>query len=457
MLEMLDVVMLSRLQFMFTVIIHYFFVPLTIGLALLVAYMEFRYWRTGNPLYDKMSRFWMRLFLVNFGVGLATGITMEFQFGMNWAGYSRFVGDIFGAPLAAEGIFAFFLESTFIGLLVFGRDKISKGMRFFAAAMVSLGTTMSAFWILAANSWQHTPAGFIINEELNRAEMTNFAEVIFNPSTVIRFSHVMLGAYVLTAFFVIAISAYYLLKNKNIPLAKKSIKIAVTLGLVASLTQVFTGHASSVRVAETQPAKLAAYEAHWETEANAPLLLFAIPDYENETNKFEIGIPGLLSYLTYGDRNESVQGLKETVKEDRPTVLGNFIAFRVMIALGMLFILWTMYLAYQIRRGTLWDNHFALKTALILLPAPYIANSLGWIVTEWGRQPWIVYGVLRTTDGVSQLSTVELFLSLGLFVGIYTFLCYLMVHLMVKEVKKFDMDTAFPKREKETDKKEATV
>ncbi|WNF37529.1 cytochrome ubiquinol oxidase subunit I [Bacillaceae bacterium IKA-2] len=457
MLEFLDLVMLSRLQFMFTIIVHYFFVPLTIGLASILAFIEFRYWRTKDPLYDKMSRFWMKLFLVNFGVGLATGITMEFQFGMNWAGYSRFVGDIFGAPLAAEGIFAFFLESTFIGLLVFGRDKISKGMRFFSAAMIALGTTMSAFWILAANSWQHTPAGFIINEELNRAEMTNFAEVIFNPSTVIRFSHVMLGAYVLTAFFVIAISAYYLLKNKNIPLAKKSIKIAVTLGLLASFTQVFTGHASSVRVAETQPAKLAAYEAHWETEANAPLLLFAIPDYENETNKFEIGIPGLLSYLTYGDRNEPVQGLKETPKEDRPTILGNFIAFRVMIALGILFILWTTYLAYQIIRGTLWDNHFALKTSLILLPAPYIANSLGWIVTEWGRQPWIVYGLLRTTDGVSQLSRVELFLSLGFFIGIYTFLCYLLIYLMVKEVKKFDMETAFDIGQDDRDKKEATV
>ncbi|WP_261179716.1 cytochrome ubiquinol oxidase subunit I [Anaerobacillus sp. CMMVII] len=443
MFEMLDVLMLSRLQFMFTVIVHYFFVPLTIGLAVFIAFMEFRYWRTGNPLYDKMARFWTKLFLVNFGVGLATGITMEFQFGMNWAGYSRFVGDIFGAPLAAEGVFAFFLESTFIGLLVFGRDKISKGMRFFAALMISLGTTMSSFWIIAANSWQHTPAGFIINEEMNRAEMVNFAEAIFNPSTMVRFFHVLQGAYILSAFFVIAISAYYLLRKKNIPLAKKSMKYAVIFGLVFSVTQAFSGHSHSVLVAETQPAKLAAYEAHWETESNAHLLLFAIPDYENETNKFEIGIPGLLSYLTHGDRNEPVLGLKEFPADERPSILGNFIAFRVMIGLGMIFIFWTIYLAFQMRRGTLYDNHFALKTSLLLLPTPYLANTAGWIVAEWGRQPWIVYGVLRTADGVSQLSTMELVLSLGFFIGIYTFLLYLMIYLMVKEVKKFDMEKAF--------------
>ncbi|WP_245747430.1 cytochrome ubiquinol oxidase subunit I [Anaerobacillus alkalidiazotrophicus] len=452
MFEMLDVLLLSRLQFMFTVIVHYFFVPLTIGLAFLIACMEFKFWKTKNPLYDKMARFWTKLFLVNFGVGLATGITMEFQFGMNWAGYSRFVGDIFGAPLAAEGVFAFFLESTFIGLLVFGRDKISRGMRLFAAIMVSLGTTLSSFWIIAANSWQHTPAGFIINEEMNRAEMVSFVEAVFNPSTMVRFFHVIFGAYILTGFFVIAISAYYLLKKKNIPLAKKSMKYGVVFGLIFSILQAYSGHSHSVLVSQTQPEKLAAYEAHWETEENASLLLFAIPDYENETNKFEIGIPGLLSYLTYGDRTTPVLGLKEFPEDERPPVLGNFISFRVMIGLGLVFIFWTVYLAFQMRRGKLYENHFALKTSLLLLPTPYIANTAGWIVAEWGRQPWIVYGVLRTADGVSQLSALELVISLVFFIGIYSFLMYLMVYLMVKEVKKFDMDTAFTDKKTGTDK-----
>ncbi len=445
MLEMFDVLLLSRIQFMFTIIVHYFFVPLTIGLAFLIACMEFRYWKTRNPLYDQMARFWTKLFLVNFGVGLATGITMEFQFGMNWAGYSRFVGDIFGAPLAAEGVFAFFLESTFIGLLVFGRDKISRGMRLFAAVMVSLGTTLSSFWIIAANSWQQTPAGFIINEKLNRAEMVSFVEAVFNPSTIVRFLHVIFGAYILAGFFVIAISAYYLLKKKNIPLANKSMKYGVIFSLVFSIMQAYVGHSHSALVAETQPAKLAAFEAHWETQGEAPLLLFAIPDAENETNKFEIGIPGLLSYLTFGDRREPVLGLKEFPEDERPQVLGNFIAFRVMIGFGLVIIFWTIYLAFQIRRGTLADNQFALKTSLLLLPTPYIANTAGWIVTEWGRQPWIVYGVLKTADGVSQLTTLELVVSLVFFIGVYSFLLYLMIYLMVKEVKKFDMDTFIPK------------
>lgn len=451
---MLDVVLLSRLQFMFTILVHYVFVPLTIGLAVLIAFMEFKYWRTKDPVYDKMARFWTKLFLINFGVGVATGITMEFQFGTNWAGYSRFVGDIFGAPLAAEGVFAFFLESTFIGLLVFGRDKLSRGMRFVAAFLVALGTTLSSFWIIAANSWQHTPAGYRINEELNRAEMTNFFEAIFNPSTLVRFNHTIVGAYILAAFFVLSISAYFLLKGKNVPIAKKSIKIAVVFGLVFSIVQAISGHAHAVLVGETQPAKLAAYESHWETKANAPLLLFAIPDYENETNKFEIGIPGVLSLLAHNDINAPVTGLKEFPKEDRPTVLGNFIAFRVMVGLGTIFIFWMTYLFIQMIRGKLYDNKFALKVSLLMLPTPYIANSAGWILTEWGRQPWIVYGVLRTEDGVSQLSTSQLLLSLGFFVGVYIFLLYLMIYLMVREVKKFDMNTAFPQSDNE---KEATA
>lgn len=446
---MLDVLFLSRFQFTFTAIVHYFFVPLTIGLAVLIAYMEYKYWRTKDPLYDKMARFWLKLFLINFGVGLATGITMEFQFGTNWAAYSRYVGDIFGAPLAAEGVFAFFLESVFIGLLVFGKDKISKGMRFFSALMVAIGTNLSAFWIIAANSWQQTPAGYKINEELGRAELTSFADAIFNPSTIVRFSHVVEGAYITAAFFVLAISCYFLIKKKNIELAKESIKIAVVFGLVFSILQAFSGHAHSALVAETQPAKLAAYEAHWETEENASLLLFAIPDYENEKNSFEIGIPGMLSFLTYNDTSKPVTGLKEFAEEDRPSVFGNFISFRIMVGLGVLFIVWMTYLAFQLRGGRLFTNQFALKTSLWLLPTPLIANSFGWIVAEWGRQPWAVYGLLRTEDAVSQLSGVEVLISVVLFVGIYSFLMYLMVYLMVKEVKKFNMDIHIPNETKE--------
>ncbi|OEH84531.1 cytochrome D ubiquinol oxidase subunit I [Desulfuribacillus stibiiarsenatis] len=438
---MLDVLLLSRLQFTFTAIVHYFFIPLTLGLAVLIAYMEYKYWRTNSPLYDKMSRFWTKLFLVNFAIGVATGITMEFQFGTNWAAYSRYVGDIFGAPLAAEGVFAFFLESTFIGLLVFGRDKISRGMRFFAALMVAFGTNLSAFWILAANSWQQTPAGYKINEELNRAEMTSFFDAVFNPSTLVRFSHVLEGAYITAAFFIMAVSAYYLLKKKNVELAKESMKIAVVFGLVFALLQPISGHSHATQVAELQPAKLAAYEAHWETRENAPLLLFAIPDYANETNKFEIGIPGMLSFLTYLDASQPVTGLKDIPAEERPPVLSTFLSFRIMVGIGMFMIAWMIYLAILARKGTLYTNQFALKYALYFLPLPIIANSFGWVVTELGRQPWTVYGLITTAESVSHLTAIEVLISLVLFMGIYTFLGYLMVYLMVKEIKKFNMDT----------------
>ncbi|MBS3969654.1 MAG: cytochrome ubiquinol oxidase subunit I, partial [Clostridia bacterium] len=291
----MDVVLLSRLQFTLTAIVHYFFVPLTLGLAVLIAYMEYKYWRTNEKIYDRMARFWTRLFLINFAVGVATGITMEFQFGTNWADYSRFVGDIFGAPLAAEAVFAFFLESTFIGLLVFGRDKISRGMRFFSAVMVAVGTNLSAFWIIAANSWQQTPAGFVI--EGNRAFLTSFSEAIFNPSTLIRLTHTLEGAYITTAFFVIAVSSYYLLNKRNTEIARKSLKIGVVFGLVFAVLQLVSGHSHAVQVANTQPAKLAAYEAHWDTTERASMVLFAIPNAAEEKNNLEIAVPGLLSFL----------------------------------------------------------------------------------------------------------------------------------------------------------------
>ena len=438
---MLDLLLLSRLQFTFTVIVHYFFVPLTLGLAVLIAYMEFKFWRTNNQLYDKMARFWTKLFLINFAIGVATGITMEFQFGTNWSAYSRYVGDIFGAPLAAEGVFAFFLESTFIGLLVFGRDKISRGMRFFSALMVALGTNLSAFWILAANSWQQTPAGYTINETMNRAEMTNFAEVIFNPTTLVRFSHVLEAAYITAAFFLLAVSAYYILKKRNVDLAKESMKIAIVFGLVFALLQGVSGHTHGQLVGKYQPEKLAAYEANWETKENAPLLLFAIPDYENEKNKFEIGIPGMLSFLTHNDTSVPVTGLRDFPKDERPPVFGTFISFRIMVGIGIFIIAWMIYLLVQLRRGKLFDNDSAMKAAIYLLPLPFIANSFGWVVAEWGRQPWAVYGLLKTADGVSRLSGLEVLISLVLFMGIYTFLGILMVYLMVREVKKFDVDT----------------
>jgi cytochrome d ubiquinol oxidase subunit I len=432
----LNVEILSRLQFTLTAIVHYFFVPLTIGLAVLIAYMEFRYWRTNQEIYDKMARFWTRLFLINFAVGVATGITMEFQFGTNWAGYSRFVGDIFGAPLAAEGVFAFFLESTFIGLLVFGRNKISRGMRFFSALMVAFGTNLSAFWIIAANSWQQTPAGYVV--EGNRAYLTNFAEALFNPSTVPRFIHTLEGAYITAAFFVIGVSAYYLLKNKNVELAKKSLQIGIVFGLIFSVLQLFSGHIHAQQVANTQPAKFAAYEALWETTDSTPLILVAWPDEKNEQNRFELAVPGMLSLLLYNNSSQPIAGLDQFAPEERPPVWATFFSFRIMVGLGLAIVGLMMYSAYQLYQGSIYNNRFTLTMLLYLIPLPFIANTFGWIVAELGRQPWIVYGLLRTAEAVSSLSVAEVLISLVLFMAIYTFLGILMVYLMVKEVQRFD-------------------
>ena len=438
---MMDVVLLSRLQFTLTAIVHYFFVPLTLGLAVLIAYMEYKYWRTNEKIYDRMARFWTRLFLINFAVGVATGITMEFQFGTNWADYSRFVGDIFGAPLAAEAVFAFFLESTFIGLLVFGRDKISRGMRFFSAVMVAVGTNLSAFWIIAANSWQQTPAGFVI--EGNRAFLTSFSEAIFNPSTLIRLTHTLEGAYITTAFFVIAVSSYYLLNKRNTEIARKSLKIGVVFGLVFAVLQLVSGHSHAVQVANTQPAKLAAYEAHWDTTERASMVLFAIPNAAEEKNNLEIAVPGLLSFLVYNDASKPVTGLKEFPREERPPVGINFFSFRIMVGIGLLIILVMAYSGYQLARGTIYDNRNLLTGLLYMLPLPYIANTTGWIVAEVGRQPWAVYGVLTTADAVSNISAAEVMITLVLFLGVYAFLGALMVYLMAREVRKFDEDVVF--------------
>ncbi|MEW6622907.1 MAG: cytochrome ubiquinol oxidase subunit I [Bacillota bacterium] len=443
----MDVVLLSRLQFTFTAIFHYFFVPLTLGLAVLIAYMEFKYWRSGEKTYDKMARFWTRLFLINFAVGVASGITMEFQFGTNWAQYSRFVGDIFGAPLAAEGVFAFFLESTFIGLLVFGRDKISRGMRFFAAIMVAVGTNLSAFWIIAANSWQQTPAGYAL--EGNRAVLTSFSEAVFNPSTLPRFIHTLEGAYITAAFFVIGISAYYLLKNKNVEIARGSLKIGIVFGLIFAVLQLFSGHMHAKQVAFTQPAKLAAYEAHWETSERASMVLFALPDPAAEKNRLEIAVPGMLSFLIHNDSSKAVQGLKDFSREERPPVALNFFSFRIMVAIGLAMIMVMTYTGYELYRGTVYDNRRLLTLLLYLIPLPYLANSFGWIVAEVGRQPWIVYGILSTAEAVSNISVTEVLISLTLFVVVYAFLAFLMVYLMVKEVKRFDEDIVLgPEKEK---------
>ena len=306
----MDVVLLSRLQFAAATMFHFLFVPLTLGLSVLVAIMETKYVKTGDEIYLRMTKFWCKIFLINFALGVVTGITLEFQFGTNWSRYSAYVGDIFGSLLAIEASVAFFLESTLVGVWIFGWRKLSKKAHATVMWLIALSGNMSAIWILAANGWMQHPVGYTIRN--GRAELTDFAAVLFNKFAILEFFHTVPAAFILSAFFVMGVSAYHLLKKQNIDFFTKSFRMALVLGLIFSIFIVIEGDMHAVHVTETQPAKLAAMEAHWETTTKAPLHLFAIPDEKNEKNSVEIGsIPGLLSFLGYHDFNAEVKGLKE--------------------------------------------------------------------------------------------------------------------------------------------------
>jgi cytochrome d ubiquinol oxidase subunit I len=401
-----DVVMLSRIQFGLTVAFHYIFPPLSIGLGLIMVIMEGMYMKSRNPIYERMTKFWTRIFGVNFAMGVATGIVMEFQFGTNWAAYSRYVGDVFGSALAAEGIFAFFLESGFLAILVFGWDRVSSRMHFLSTVMVAIGATFSSVWIIIANSWQQTPAGYHLVTEggVVRAEITDFWALVFNPSSMQRLGHTLLGAYILAAFFVMSISAYYILRHRHLEVARKSFAIALTVGLIASLITPISGHFQAATVARTQPAKLAAYEGVFTTgTTGTPYHLFGILNEQEGRVDYAISIPGLLSYMTHGDANKPVTGLDQFKPEDRPPLALPFYSYHIMIALGIFFIALTLYGGILYRQRRLFDKRWLMWTFVVAVIGPYLANQLGWMAAEVGRQPWIVYGLLRTSDAVSKV------------------------------------------------------
>lgn len=434
----MDVEILARVQFALTIGFHYIYPPLSIGLGVLLVMMEGMYLKTKNPLYEKITKFWVKVFALTFAIGVATGIVMEFEFGTNWATYSRYVGDVFGSALAAEGIFAFFLESGFLAVLVFGWNKVSPKMHFFSTIMVSFGSMLSAVWIVVANSWQQTPTGFhIMGEGINaRAEITDFWEMVFNPSSVDRLSHVLSGAWLAGAFLVISISAYYLLKNRHIEFAKSSLKIALILAIFASLFQLFTGHNSAMGVSENQPAKLAALEAHFDSLAPAPMYLWGWVDEETQQVDFAFEIPGMLSYLLYFDSEKPVTGLNSFKPEDRPPVNIVFQSYHIMVAIGMALILFSLLGAFYWWRGTLFNKKWLLWIFTFSVLGPQIANQLGWIAAEVGRQPWIVYGLLRTSEGLSKVvSADQIIFSLILFVMIYILLFILFIYLLNEKIK----------------------
>jgi cytochrome d ubiquinol oxidase subunit I len=406
----MDVVLLSRLQFAGTVMFHYLFPPLTIGMGVVMVYLEGMYLLKKEKIYETAARFWTQLFAVTFAVGVASGIVMEFEFGTNWAVYSRFVGDVFGSALAAEGIFAFFLESGFLAILVFGWDKVSPRFHFFATLMVALGSMFSAVWIVVANSWQQTPAGhhivqmtrdgepwFVNGEPMMRAEIVSFWSLLFNPSTIDRLTHVLIGAFIMGAFFIMSISAYYILKNRHLEFAKRSFTGALIFGTIFSLAQLVSGHSNAQMVAEHQPAKLAAFEGQFET-GRGDLSIFGIPDDEEQTVHWNVAVPGLLSFLAFNDFDAEVLGLDKFPREYWPPVLLTFTTYRIMVGLGMLFIALTLFASFLRWRGTLFQKRWLMWVFVIGVLGPILSNQLGWISAEVGRQPWVVHPRVERDD-----------------------------------------------------------
>lgn len=434
----MDVEILSRIQFAFTVAFHYIYPPLSIGLGLVMVFMEGMYLRTGDKMYEQMTRFWTKIFALTFGIGVATGIVMEFEFGTNWATYSRYVGDVFGSALAAEGIFAFALESGFLGVLLFGWNKVSPKVHFIATIGVWLGSMFSAIWIVVANSWQQTPAGYhIVGEGLNaRAEITDFWAMVFNPSSVDRITHVWIGAFLAGTFLILSVHAFYLLKNRHIEISKKAFKIALVIATLSALAQLFTGHKSAEGVAHNQPAKLAALEGHFDSLSVADMYVMGWVDKENQ-KVTGIKVPGGLTFLTHFDFETPVKGLNAFPEDERPTALNAIFQFyHFMVAIGMFLIALTLYACFQWWRGKLFNQRWLLWVFVWAVFLPQIANQFGWYSAEMGRQPWVVYGLLRTSDALSKAVTAnQVLFSLIMFTIIYIILFALFIYLLNKKIQ----------------------
>ena len=431
----MDALFLARLQFAVTVGFHFIFPPISIGLAWLICAAEWLGWRRRDLEYERIGRFFAKLFAITFAVGVATGIVMEFQFGTNWATYSKFVGDIFGAPLAAEGVFAFFLESTFMGLYLWGRGRVSKGVHWFSSLMVAVGATLSAFWIVAANSWQQTPTGYVVRN--GRAELTSFYEAVFNPSTMPRYLHVVTAALVTGTFVVAGVAAYHLLRDSKSAFGRKALRLGVAWGVVFAVLEVVPfGHIHAQQVARTQPEKFAALEGLYTSQTAAPLIVFGVPFAPPPKMKAAVEIPGMLSYMAFGSMSERVRGIDEFPVENRPPLWLTFVSFHNMVLLGVWFIALMGWAAVRLFTGKIWEDRLLLKALMWSIPLPVAACQLGWVAAEVGRQPWIVYGLLRTNAAHSPTVTAgEVAFSLALFGLIYLALGALWLVMMVKKAK----------------------
>ena len=441
----MDALTLARWQFGVTTVYHFFFVPLTLGLSILVAIMQTIYYTTGQEVYKKMTKFWGKLFLINFAMGVATGIVQEFQFGMNWSEYSRFVGDIFGAPLAIEALLAFFLESTFLGLWIFGWDKLSKRVHLACIWLVALGSNISALWILIANSFMQQPVGYTLNTATGRAEMTDFLALITNPNVWVQFPHVFTSGLTTAAFFVLGISAYRLLKKDDTGMFHRSFRLAVVYGFIGVLAVMLIGHSQAQHMIQAQPMKMAAAEALWESQNPAAMSLLTIGNEPERRDVWAIKIPGLLSFLAYNRFAGEVKGIKNLQTEYEqtygpgdyvPPVAVSYWTFRLMVGAGLVMFALAGLGLYLITRRQEQYPGLYLRLMVWAIGLPYLANTTGWLFTELARQPWIVFGLQKTAAAVSpNVSTGMVLFSLIGFTVVYGALMVVDVYLLAKYAK----------------------
>ena len=413
----MEALMLARIQFAFTISFHILFPAFTIGLASWLVMLEALWLKTGKPRYMSLYKFWLKIFAVSFGMGVVSGIVMSFQFGSNWSRFSEATGNVLGPVIGYEVLTAFFLEATFLGIMLFGANRVGKGLHFFSTCMVAIGTLISAFWILSANSWMHTPAGFRLEDGIFYAE--DWWEIVFNPSFPYRFIHMVLAAYLTTCFVIGAVSARYLLRGRFVRRARLMFLMSVLFGAIVVPAQIFMGDLHGLNTKEYQPQKVAAMEAHWESEPRAPLILFAIPDEEAETNHYQLGIPGLGSLILEHDIDAPVTGLKEFPRDERPPVAPVFWAFRIMVGIGVVMLFAAGAGVVQLIRGRLYETRWLLRLYTWMWPAGFIAILAGWFTTEIGRQPWVVWELQRTADAVSAVPASSVATSLALFFVVY--------------------------------------
>lgn len=434
----MDVENLARFQFALTIMFHYIYPPLSIGLGLVLVIMEGLFLKTKNPLYLQMAKFWTKVFALTFAMGVATGIVMEFEFGTNWATYSRYVGDVFGSALAAEGVFAFFLESGFLAILLFGWDRVGPKMHFFSTLMVCLGAHFSAIWIVVANSWMQTPAGYhIVGEGMKaRAEITDFWAMVFNPSSMDRLAHTVIGAWLAGAFLVISVGAYYILKGKFFDFARSSLKIGLSVAAVAAILQLISGDSTTKGVAVNQPVKLAAIEGLYTTQSGVPLNLVGYVDAKNE-KVYSVKIPKLLSFLAFTDFNAEVKGLDQYPKTDWPNVAAVFQTYHLMVGLWVIMFVTLAAAIYMWRKGNLFSNKSMLRWLVASVLFPQIANQAGWVTAEMGRYPWIVQGLLRVSEGLSKsVGANQILGSIIMFGLVYLFLFIVFLYLLNEKFKQ---------------------